>query len=636
MPINDDDLERVKAIRARAQERSTQGERLDTMADAEVIAALIDGTVSLDEIDDETLERCRKTFGASHIAQSIVMERRREGQGDPAPLLKMVQESESTSAVPKAPASRGPSQPARSWWRQHSHLLATAASLALVSMIVVEAGMHRVEPILTAIQQYVFNGVEKGPGAGNAPLRPGNDYATGLNIDFRWPSHPPFDPGTVKPWGPTKLALSNGLPDFSKESVTLGAGGEDPYIAWRLATVIIRTEEGVGSGTFVSSDGWLLTTYHVVEGSVQQASMTGSVSAVEVVVGKSENGRITPRPAVKAQVYRVDPVHDIALLKLEALPDGMKEVPFVTLAADIRKGEDGVVIGAQAKGQAWWVGSGNVSGLFDFPKKSSRKVVGSADTDNNTERTRATMVVTDIQISEGDSGGPLLNAKGELMGLTFAPPVGRPAGSIGWHIALKHLRGIVADLPSQPEAVPFDPWTIGLSNARLGAPQQADGDRDGRIDTLIFPYVADVMDSAGRTAPKAVAFTLFMDVSQRANSKPKASDLMPAGLWSREGRGSFRYDVFMTVRVDGKLVVGYTNATGVVDELRIGSTQTGKMTVKWQRTKQGEWWPSWPSIGTPFLDPAKIGNGKRRQIEAIYQNLVADQSGSNPSKLSTP
>jgi len=615
MPTNDDDLERVKAIRARAQELSTQGERPDAMADAEAIAALIDGTVSLDEIDDETLERCLNALGSSHIARSIVKEQRKEGAGDPVPLLRMVPESETTSAVQKAPASRGPSQPAISWWRKHSHLVATAASLALVSMIVVGAGMGLKDSIMNSIQRYTFKEVGMETGTGNTLLRSSKDYASGLNIDFQWPSHPPFDPGTVKPWGPSKPALSNGLPDFTKESVILGPGGKDPFITrGRLATVIIRTEAGMGSGTFISSDGWLLTTYHVVEGSVQQASMTGSVSTVDVIVGQNENGRITPTPAVKAQVYRVDPVHDIALLKLEALPEGIKDVPFVKIAADIHKGEEGFVIGAQAKGLAWWVRSGKVLGLFDFPKKLSQKAAGSAGTDNSTERTRATMVVTDIQISSGDSGGPLLNARGELMGLTFASPVDGPARSIGWHIAVKHLRGIVAQLPSQPEGVPFDPWTAGLPNAHLGTPKYADGDRDGRIDTLIFPYVADVTDSAGQTVPQAVAVTLFMDLSKRTQSKPKASDLMPAGLWSRGGRGSFQYDVFMTIRADGKLVV----------ELRIGFAQIGMVTGKWQKTTQGEWGHSRSSIGTPFLDPARIGDGKRRQIEAIYQNLVAD------------
>lgn len=51
------------AIRARAEELAARGEPLEPSEDLDVLAALIDGTISLDDIDDATLDRCLKARG---------------------------------------------------------------------------------------------------------------------------------------------------------------------------------------------------------------------------------------------------------------------------------------------------------------------------------------------------------------------------------------------------------------------------------------------------------------------------------------------------------------------------------------------------------------------------------------------
>jgi S1-C subfamily serine protease len=109
----------------------------------------------------------------------------------------------------------------------------------------------------------------------------------------------------------------------------------------------------------------------------------------------------------------------------------------------------------------------------------SQYAAGVASEGGDVERTHATVIVTDARISGGDSGGPLLNEKGNLIGLTFATSANSTAGSVGWHITLDHVREFVADLPEDPEGVPFDLWSAGLPNSARVA-ELSDADEDGR------------------------------------------------------------------------------------------------------------------------------------------------------------
>src|SRR5262249_46345215 len=156
----------------------------------------------------------------------------------------------------------------------------------------------------------------------------------------------------------------------------------------------------------------------VVEDSAQDAARVGEPASLEVIMPRLVDGRMKPQTALKATLYRADPVHDLALLKLDVLPAGTKEVPFFRLASAVRDREDCFVIGSAFNSFAWWVRSGNVSQQFDFPEDLSQVAAGASGSSTLVDRSRATVIVTDTRISPGDSGGPLLNSKGELIGLT--------------------------------------------------------------------------------------------------------------------------------------------------------------------------------------------------------------------------
>jgi S1-C subfamily serine protease len=438
-------------------------------------------------------------------------------------------------------------------------------------------------------------------------------------LAFAWPSTPPFDPQTLRAWGRSRTPLAQALPDFSQTGgATLGAGGDDRYMRWRQATVIVRLEDGWGSGAFISPDGWLLTNYHVIDHVAQAAAVSGEAAIAEIITPRIVDGRIRPAAPLKARVYRADPTRDLALLKLDALPAGQQTVPYFPMATAVEDGEDCFVIGSQNNGPAWWVRSGNVSQQFDFPEGLSQFAAGVASSSTNIDRDRATVIVTDTRISSGDSGGPLLNAKGELIGLTFATPANRSAGSVGWHIALRHLRDFAGSLPAQPEGVPFDPWTAGLPGAAMLQPEVGDSDRDGRIDSLRYRYAVPSRDEGGAdTRPRAVALTVFVDFGQRLAKPQQLLDQVPFGLWGMEDRGRFKFDLFVTTRADDVTVVGHTNAQGVVDDIRVGRARQETAAVVWRRGTSGRWSAAKPAAPVPLLDPSRLNPENMRMLQTI-------------------
>lgn len=456
-------------------------------------------------------------------------------------------------------------------------------------------------------------------------------------LALQWPTATPFDPSAGSVWVTPQTLLPKGMPDFGRVE-TLGAPPNGPYIAWQLATVIVRSEDGFGSGAVVSGDGWILSNYHVVADAAQKAAVDGTPATLDVITARTVDGRIKPRsPPLKAKLYRADPRHDLALLKLDSLPEDTKQMPHFELATGVSDGEKCFVIGSQHNGPAWWVRSGNVSQQFDYPGDLSQFAAGVASAKADVERTRATVIVTDaVSISGGDSGGPLLNAKGELIGLTFATSANLSAGSVGWHIGLKELREFMATLPSRPEGVPLDPWTAGLPEAVLREPQLTDADGDGRIDSLRYPYTSQAQKDSPDSRPRALAQTIFVDFNQRTGRISDPLAKVPAGLWGMEERGGFRFNLLLLIRADSVTGVGYATADGLVDEIRVGRSRQDVATVIWLRDKEEKWRATKPTTATPMLDTGRIGESNLRRLRVITGQVLGTADDHQPSDKSNP
>lgn len=185
-----------------------------------------------------------------------------------------------------------------------------------------------------------------------------------------------------------------------------------------------RLVEGLGSGFIISDDGYVLTNYHVA----------GTATKIVITMTGGEKH--------EARIIGGDPTTDIALLKIDA----DHKLPYLKLADS-----KDIVIGE------WSIAFGNPFGLFDLNSKPTVTVgvVSNVGLDFvQDDKVYKGMVQTDAAISSGNSGGPLLNANGEVIGMNtviFSTATNRAgAGSIGigWAIPSDRLKFISDKLKS--------------------------------------------------------------------------------------------------------------------------------------------------------------------------------------------
>lgn len=158
-----------------------------------------------------------------------------------------------------------------------------------------------------------------------------------------------------------------------------------------------RRSQALGSGFVISEDGYLVTNNHVIEG------------ADEIMI-EFRNGT-----ELVAELIGTDPNTDIALLRVES-EEPLPYVPF-GVASDHRVG-DWVMVMGNPLGQGFSVSVGVVSAF-------GRSLSGTYDD----------FIQTDAAINQGNSGGPLFNLDGEVIGVNTAilSPTG---GSIGIGFAM--------------------------------------------------------------------------------------------------------------------------------------------------------------------------------------------------------
>lgn len=178
-------------------------------------------------------------------------------------------------------------------------------------------------------------------------------------------------------------------------------------------------QQGAGTGMIVSSDGYIMTNKHVVDGA----------STVSVVLPSGEIYK-------NVQVMGADPLNDVAFLKIK----GAKDLPAVQLgdSKTIRIGQTVVAIGNALGQYQNTVTSGIVSGT-GRPIVASSDGTSSGDTESLTD-----LVQTDAAINSGNSGGPLLNLKGQVVGINTA--VASDAQGIGFAIPIGATKGILEHL----------------------------------------------------------------------------------------------------------------------------------------------------------------------------------------------
>jgi S1-C subfamily serine protease len=161
------------------------------------------------------------------------------------------------------------------------------------------------------------------------------------------------------------------------------------------ATVLVVTDQGLGSGVLVSSTGDVVTNYHVVRNAKQVA-----------VVFKPERGiQIRKELARLAIPTKIDEVADLALLRVQNPPPNL---PYLSLGTTmtLEVGDDVHAIG-HPEGEVWTYTTGTISQIrpkYDW-------------TGDDKITHRATVIQTQTAINPGNSGGPLLNNQAEVIGI---------------------------------------------------------------------------------------------------------------------------------------------------------------------------------------------------------------------------
>lgn len=173
-----------------------------------------------------------------------------------------------------------------------------------------------------------------------------------------------------------------------------------------------KREVGGGTGFIISTDGLILTNKHVVND--PEASYTVFLN----------DGR-----KFEAQVLARDPSDDLALIKISAT-----NLPTVILgdSNQIEIGQTAIAIGNALGEFRNTVSVGVISGL-------SRSIIAS-DEQGNIQRIE-NVIQTDAAINRGNSGGPLLNLKGEVIGVNTAMVLG--AQNIGFAIPINRAKRVI-------------------------------------------------------------------------------------------------------------------------------------------------------------------------------------------------
>jgi len=194
--------------------------------------------------------------------------------------------------------------------------------------------------------------------------------------------------------------------------------GDDPFFRYFFGDrVYSQPVQSLGSGFIISPDGYILTNDHVA-GNAEEITVT-----------------LTSGEEYQAELVGSDQISDIALLKISG-----EEFPHLNLG-----NSDDVLIGE------WVIALGNPFGLFEVADKPTVTVGVVSATGMNLRAQEGHayrgMIQTDAAINSGNSGGPLMNSLGEVIGVNaviYTPNQG--SIGLGFAIPINRVKTVVAEL----------------------------------------------------------------------------------------------------------------------------------------------------------------------------------------------
>lgn len=183
------------------------------------------------------------------------------------------------------------------------------------------------------------------------------------------------------------------------------------------------TSTAAGSGMIISGDGYILTNKHVISGA----------NNIDIILDDGTTYE-------DVQVVATDPLNDVAFLKIR----GASDLPAVTLgdSKTLNAGQQVVAIGNALGQYSNSVTFGVISG--------TGRSLTATDEAQTTSETLSDMIQTDAAINAGNSGGPLVNAAGQVIGINTATTAS--GNDIGFAIPISSVKGMLNQVLKGEEA----------------------------------------------------------------------------------------------------------------------------------------------------------------------------------------
>lgn len=175
--------------------------------------------------------------------------------------------------------------------------------------------------------------------------------------------------------------------------------------------------EGAGTGIIIRDDGYILTNNHVIDGA----------DDISVLTNDDEE--------LAATVIKTDASKDLAVIKVKS--DVKLTAAKIGDSDKVQVGEEVIAVGNVLGQFSYSVTKGIVSGL-------GRPIVASGSTLYGNLEQLSDLIQTDAAINSGNSGGPLVNMSGEVIGINTA--VSGSGQNIGFSVPINHAKSLVKDI----------------------------------------------------------------------------------------------------------------------------------------------------------------------------------------------
>lgn len=331
----------------------------------------------------------------------------------------------------------------------------------------------------------------------------------------------------VSEWNtPDQAATVNALENPSAPRAQAAPEGSVEQVAAAVLPAVVSIEvysgNGVaeGSGSIISSDGYVLTNHHVIAGAANPQS------EVRVILN---DGTKHPATYVASDVNT-----DIGVLKIE----GVEGLPVMNFgdSDQLRVGQEVVAVGSPL-GFSATVTSGIVSAL-NRPVRAAQGAGESSLMDG---------IQTDAAINPGNSGGPLVDMQGNLIGMNSVIASlsvgsfggGESSGSIGLGFAIpsNFAKRVAQQLIERGEAtqpmlgvrvLAMDNRTEGalVAGVEEGSPAQAAGLRTGDVIVRLDDRLIDSADALiAATRSQDFGQTVTLQVIREGSEQPEAVEV---------------------------------------------------------------------------------------------------------------